>query len=93
LQVARILKLISEKAISTKKNISVMQTRQRLDVEITLLQNKKSGEWLATKGWLGIKYGEYFLIDNTRVKVIGGDSNPILINGKPYTNTELVAKK
>ena len=83
----------SEHAISINKNMNVMQTNQKLDVEVTLLQDKKNGKWLATKGWIGIKDGEYFLLDNTRVKVIGGDKNPILINGKSFTNTELIAKK
>lgn len=82
----------SEKAVEIKENMDVVQTEQKLDVEITLLQNYKTGEWLATQGWLGIKNGNYVILDNTRVKVIGGKKKAISINGKPYANIELVAR-
>lgn len=83
----------SKKAVEISKNMAVKKTNQKLDVEVIILQDKKTGGWLASQGWLGIESGEYFFLENTRIKVVGGNSDPILINGKPYANTELVARK
>jgi len=83
----------AETAYAIEKKIGVLETKKKLDVEVTLLQDKKSGNWLATQGWLCMKNGEVFLLDNTRVKVIGGKKNPILIDDRPYSNTEMVVRK
>ena len=80
-------------AVEIKKDLSVMQTDQKLDVEVTLIQEEGSGKWLATNGWLCMKGDNLFLLENTRVKVIGGEEKPIFINGKPFLNTDFVAKK
>ncbi len=82
----------SKGAYKINTDIDVMKSEKKLDIEVTLVQNKTGDKWLATNGWVGINNGSVHLIDSTRVTVIGGKNNPIVINGKKYADTNLVAK-
>lgn len=83
----------SNQAFAIREAIDILETEQELDVEVTLVQDKVTGEWLATQGWLGLKEGEPYILENCRVTVLGGKDNPIMIAGRPQADRTLVARK
>ena len=54
---------------------------------ITLVQVKSTGEWLATDGRLGIQQDKFVFVEGHTVKIIGGSRNSIVIGGQSFADT------
>lgn len=62
-------------------------------INLTLVQNKANGKWLATDGKMAIYYKTSSgLIEGHSIKIIGGPENPITIDGHPFSNTTILIK-
>ena len=62
-------------------------------INLTLVQNKADGKWLATDGKMAIYYKTSSgLIEGHSIKIIGGSENPITIDGHPFSNTTILIK-
>jgi hypothetical protein len=91
--ISAIMYVGSEQAFKIKSEIKISDLAKGKSCSLTLLQDKNNKEWLATNGWLGIINNETYIIDNCQLKILGGEKNPITIDGKTYSNTELRVNK
>ena len=63
---------------------------------ITLVQDKKTGKWLATDGRVGLLKGkrdsEPVVFEGHTIIIIGGSKKPIKISGVPFSDTTVIIK-
>jgi hypothetical protein len=57
---------------------------------ITFVQDLASHDWLATDGLLYVRKHQGYLLEGQKVKVVGGQDNPLVIDGQPFADTFLV---
>lgn len=75
-------------ATQINESIGVYTARKPTQpVEVTFVQDRKTGTWLATNGALCIVNDKQFLLDGTTIKVVGGANTPIKIAGQPFADT------
>jgi len=58
--------------------------------QVTLVQDRITGKWLATRGKLALAKGEAGLVEGHRIKILGGKNNPIKIDGQSFAETTVV---
>jgi hypothetical protein len=59
-------------------------------LEITFVQDRISGAWLATNGLLYVRKQQGYLLEGQRVRVIGGKDKPLFLDGQPFADANLV---
>ncbi len=70
-------------------------------VSITLVQDKKTGKWLATAGKIGLFKADLVtngniivvLLEGQTIRIIGGKDKPIKILGSPFSDTTVVIRE
>jgi hypothetical protein len=63
-----------------------------ITLEVIFVQDKITGKWLATDGFICIHNGSLVLLDGHKIKVLGGVDDPINIAGRPFSNTTIIIK-
>jgi hypothetical protein len=82
----------SDEATALGSNVEIFEGKTNLSPNITLLQDRKSGKWLATNGTMCIDNGTIKVLDNSTIRIIGGTENPVKIEGRPFSDTTIVIK-
>jgi uncharacterized protein (TIGR03067 family) len=62
-------------------------------LSVTLVQDRATGEWLATDGLLATEDGKEGLIEGHSVKIVGGEKRPVSISGNEFANCTVVVRQ
>jgi hypothetical protein len=58
--------------------------------QVTLVQDKATGKWLATNGRIALEKGNIGVVEGHKIKILGGQNDPIKIDGQPFAATIVV---
>ena len=58
--------------------------------KVTLVQDAKTGRWLATDGYLATSIDRDAAIEGETITIVGGANAPIQIAGQPFADTTLI---
>jgi len=90
-EISNNIKIFSKNEI---KNFKITPTIPKEKNKIKFVQELFSKKWIATSGFFFVnvvddKTGQYFVFNEAEIVVIGGDDDPLVINGIPFSNCKI----